>query len=199
MITPIYHEYCYLCQEVVQAPSRDTWIERKAFVEGFASALSRVGFDVHMMGLRAQRMWVEQDKARDGIPVSHDDPPTIRTDDWQSAPHPPGGWGDGDLWGDGDIWGDGEAKDTNTPKEDAPTISVQLEVAQHDYEDDWDWYEGTPGVCGAPFCGKPGDHPIHLKPHPHEYEEHPEATGLCRECGHTKDQDWHTEPSPSES
>jgi len=178
----MFNEYCHMCLRVAKAPSHPVWLERRAHVQGFTDALGMVGYDLQKMGERAQRMWVEQDRSFWGVPLSYDQTPTLQDEGWDVEPQ-----GSSE-----DPWGDmGE-------EEVATSISVQLEVAQHDYEDDWDWYDGTPGVCGAPFCGKPGDHPIHLKPEPHEYDEHPDVPKMCRSCGHPEDREWHTAPTSQE-
>ena len=178
-----YREYCYLCSNVIRAANRDEWYERRGMALGFAQALCHIGYESYIMQMRAQRMWVEQDKATVGVPLSFDDPPTLRVDDWEAEPIE-------DPWDDIiDRWDDDEfVLDT-----EEPVLRGTILVGQHPYQDDWDWFSGIPGKCGAPFCGKHGEHNIHLKPEPHEWEEHPQAPGLCRECGCPKDREWHTD------
>lgn len=179
----LFTEYCCICQEVASAPSTPIWHERHAYAKGFSDALNRVGHDVYAMGLRAQRMWVEQDRASGGLPLSYDNPPTLREDDWKKDPVKCP-W-DGLMDENGDL-----AEELVDPE---PVLTGTIIVGQHPYQDDWDWFEGIPGKCGAPFCGYPGEHNIHTKPEPHEWEEHPQAPGLCRECGCPEGREWHTD------
>jgi len=172
----MFQHYKMLCLQVRDAPTEEVWRERVAFARGFLKALRYSGYDERHLTKMAQEIWVEKKKAEAGIPLSFDDPPTAQ---------------EGVLLLSEPPADDGE-------DEEEPEIHVHLTVAQHEYEDDWDWFDGEPGVCGAPFCRKPGDHPIHLKPRPHEWENHPEAPGICRVCGHPEDREWHT-TSPEEA